>query len=825
MAIRIPWDKYESAVLLDACLRVERGVISRSSAITYVSNTLRKRAISKGLEIDDIFRNENGISMQFSAMANCLHHKSAGLTISKLFRETVELYESNEGAFNKLVQGAMELNLESAKEDAFASWLKEQDEYAPSAEKIISSLNLISILCLKAVAIKEPIAKMDSEKKVNHVLNILYGNKTPHIHSKKRLLEYIYAVKAFLKYLTESESSDKSTSIETSQNETTAGLRVDFVNPAGFAYTRPDYYQFAGSDAVPIKNWTKLYVSIVNELCSRDPRLLESLVGKNISGAARMDLLYADESHRMTAPYNLENGLVIETNLSASDIVKKIRILLDLYVIPYDSLAIIYHKRGKNETTASSRAEGSSTSIWVPQYTSQITQILKGHYAYGFRIDSPIEIMRFRNYAENNAISIPDSDEELDKEISAAGILIDGKIFAFEDSVLSELSELVNGVFDGGVGVIFLDPFFVRNAEWLEEHYISSTEMVKALLSRKCPDFYYGQNIITAGEKKSEHESIVSEIHRISGAQDVIWFADICELLPYIPSDKIAWSLSTSNDFVRISEGKYFVMEHFVIDDDEIATIQDFVASECSGKGYVSIADLPFGSIPERNYELSTTALYSAVFIAVLKQQYRLNGKILTRGENGIDIVVLLKKYCQEHEFCTVTEVMGRAVELVGAQNRQNSFVALYDTMIRVDRDHFVSDAQVQFDVDQIDCVLQNIIGNRFAPIKSVTTFALFPPCGQSWNHYLLESFCYRFSKKYQLCVSSYNDKNAGIIAAKTTSMSYTDMLCEAASKADVPLTLETIGQYFFENGLSTRRKFSSLPEIIDKVTMLRGEV
>ena len=95
MAIRIPWDKYESAVLLDACLRVEQGVISRSSAITYVSNTLRKRAISNGLEIDDIFRNENGISMQFSAMANCLHHKSAGLTISKLFRETVELYESD----------------------------------------------------------------------------------------------------------------------------------------------------------------------------------------------------------------------------------------------------------------------------------------------------------------------------------------------------------------------------------------------------------------------------------------------------------------------------------------------------------------------------------------------------------------------------------------------------------------------------------------------------------------------------------------------------------------------------------------------------------
>lgn len=183
--------------------------------------------------------------------------------------------------------------------------------------------------------------------------------------------------------------------------------------------------------------------------------------------------------------------------------------LLDLYGIPYDSLAIIYHKRDKNETTASTRPEDSSIPMWAPQYAAQVTQILEDHYSYGFRMDSPIEIMRFRNYAETDAITIPDSDEELDKEIASAGILIDGKIFAFEDSVLSELSELVKAVFDSGIGVIFLEPFIDRNTEWLEEHYISSAEMVKALLFKKCPDFYYGQNIVTAGEKKTEHESMV----------------------------------------------------------------------------------------------------------------------------------------------------------------------------------------------------------------------------------------------------------------------------------------------------------------------------
>ena len=710
MAVRILWDKYEAAVLLDACLRVDQGVISRSSAITYVSNTLRNRAVSRGLEIDTIFRNENGISMQFSAMANCLHHKSGGLTISKIFRETVELYESDEESFNTLVQEAMELHSDNIKERTFASWLKGQDEYALSAEKIISSLNLVSILCLRAGAIKEPVAKMDSEGKVNQVLSILHKNNAPHIHSRKQLQGYIYAVNAFSKYLAEPEISDESTVDETSQNEETSELRVDFVNPTGFAYTRPDYFQFVGSDIVPIKNWTKLYVGVVNELCIRNPELLESLVGKNISGATRIDFLHADESHRMTAPYALENGLVIETNLSASDIVKKIRTLLDLYNIPYGSLAVIYHKRNKNATTFTTRDKNHSTPKWVPQFTAQVTQILEGHYSYGFRMGSPIEMIRFRNFAENDAISIPDSGEELDKEIAAAGTLIDGKIFAFGEDVRSKLEELVNTVFDSGAEVLFLKPFMDRNAEWLEEHYILSAEMVKEILFKRCPNFYYGQNIITPGEKKTEHEAVVLEIHRVSGAQDVIWFTDLCEQLPYVPSDKIAWSLSVSDDFVWISEGKYFVMEHLIINDEEVSAIQDFVSNECSKKGYASIADLPFGSIPEQNYELSVTALYSAVYIAVLKQQYQLNGKILTHDESGIDIVTLLKNYCQENASCTVAEVMDKAVELVGAQNRQNSFAALYDTMIRVDKEHFVSDVQVQFDVDQIDYVLQDII-------------------------------------------------------------------------------------------------------------------
>lgn len=144
--------------------------------------------------------------------------------------------------------------------------------------------------------------------------------------------------------------------------------------------------------------------------------------------------------------------------------------------------------------------------------------------------------------------------------------------------------------------------------------------------------------------------------------------------------------------------------------------------------------------------------------------------------------------------------------------------------MIRTDSDHFIAEDQAQFDMERIDSILETVIGTRFAPIRAVATFALFPPCGLNWNHYLLESYCYRFSRKYRLCVLNYNDKNAGIIAARDLSLTYNDMLCEAAAGAEIPLTQEAVGNYFFENGYTAKRKYASLPNIIEKADIIREE-
>ena len=67
------WDKYEVALLLKYALKVDRGELDRKEAITFVSETLRRRAKLQGEQIDDVFRNTNGISMQMMAILDCYH--------------------------------------------------------------------------------------------------------------------------------------------------------------------------------------------------------------------------------------------------------------------------------------------------------------------------------------------------------------------------------------------------------------------------------------------------------------------------------------------------------------------------------------------------------------------------------------------------------------------------------------------------------------------------------------------------------------------------------------------------------------------------------
>ena len=63
MSKRVPWDKIEIALLFRAYEKVSEGSDINLIAVS-LSETLRNLARHRGIEIDDTFRNVNGMKMQ-----------------------------------------------------------------------------------------------------------------------------------------------------------------------------------------------------------------------------------------------------------------------------------------------------------------------------------------------------------------------------------------------------------------------------------------------------------------------------------------------------------------------------------------------------------------------------------------------------------------------------------------------------------------------------------------------------------------------------------------------------------------------------------------
>ncbi len=156
MSEKIGWDKYEIALLIDACEKVALGKNDRQQTVSYLSVVLRRRALSSGLTIDDLFRNENGIELQMRKIEYVLTEGEKGLPgASKSFYEIATLKKENITEFNNILNEAKKQIINENKtevdliRESFSKWLDEQPEDMHNSNSIIAVLEDASNYALK----------------------------------------------------------------------------------------------------------------------------------------------------------------------------------------------------------------------------------------------------------------------------------------------------------------------------------------------------------------------------------------------------------------------------------------------------------------------------------------------------------------------------------------------------------------------------------------------------------------------------------------------------------------------------------------------------
>lgn len=735
--------------------------------------------------------------------------------------------------------------------DTFLDWLSKghSKKYPPAI--LINCLDSISEYALRKKICSVDIWSLSQHSIFRPVYNRILKDKLLRITNRSTYKIFLIAGQLYLKFLKDkpysraralsneltpvknatTSISQDTTGITLSEKHDDTALIVNFAHPELCAQTRPVNCLINGRAVVPDKqNWSRLLVAITERFIEENNPNLGALDKKPLYGNK---VFFMPQKTDLGTCFKLSNGKWIYTNYNPQAIVTIIGnlcrhcgVLLSDVVISYlPKDAHFEHSAETSDRVGKDVVPNTSSNTMLePAFAEMIIEVMSTHFSNGFRIDSPIELLRFRRFAaEDFGNEILITDEELIKSISSCGIFFNGKVYVIGNEIESRIRNNIDLAVSSDVEIIFYSSFYSQHEEWLLAGGVISEEMLKEILVKMYPKYVHKTKYFSPNAGNgTELSKIKREILRVWGSDVMLNYEQLSERLPYIPLDKIKYVLAQNGDFIWNATGVYTHVSKVDVTDEECVAITNYVEVACQRDGYVSLSDVPLEEIAERNYELTFTAIHNAVFEIVLSDKYDRRGKIITRKGDTLDALTIMKEYCRKLDKCSLQELLDFERELTGESHRWIPMEAGYSVMVRADEDSYIAEKYVHFDVVEIDSALDLFVSGEYLPLKSITTFAAFPHCGQPWNLFLLESYCRRFSDRFRFEVLAVNSKNAGAIVRKSCRLSYTQIMADAVAKSDIPLEKTVIEGFLCSNGYIGRRSYSKTDELIEQAKAIR---
>ncbi|UYO61176.1 hypothetical protein LNN31_10300 [Acetobacterium wieringae] len=959
MAIRIPWDKYETALLIEAYQKYEAGEMTKKDAISCLSYALRERAVKNGLEIDPIFRNENGIIMQWSIISDLINKNKCRLHGgSKIFKDMVELYQSNKNEFQKILMEAKKMDeCDSTIEERYLAWLSTQVSPAQMSELYLT-YSEIEAFCLYIKILSKPLFETTNLHRLTKVKQTIDSNRIFRFKHKKQLKKMAAAIKYYYLWVSENQEvysnedyvDFKVTSVtpvqefhqDTVVNDTESSFNnndeisfVDFRNANSYSFTHIEYLDYFGKHTSLIKNWTQLYLLVLKHLNNDYPEIILSLCGKSIGNRGRVDISNMEGSKAMVSPKEFGNNMYIETNLSVTNIIEKIRLLLDMCKVEYENIVIAYSNKksqvissaelnyavqnsntligttfydtkkekqendpviNRNYVSEMNRGESftntydngirqydglfdsrmdehSNDAVFhtqgypVDQYLQQrhfrvaannygncakdksyITisrnekiidlapykKLLIEEYQKGFRVQSALEMKRFRNFWKKKYGSeLAEDDASIRNAITQLTIQYKDHAYLPEEMldtrIKDSLLEYISRCFSKGKKAIYYDALYKEFENDFRGQRINNHDMLKTYLAYINEGNYFINRCYLASDQNVEVDPTDEVRDYLISYGAPIPMDALYDVLSHIPMDKINWAVygSNSDEFIRNQKGEYFHADIIDFTPSELDSftdlIQQAINEKCfmGGNELVRLIEVKYPSIKERYPFLTPLGMRDAIGYK-LREVFSFKGKIISALGQDISMTDVFADFAKSHEHFTLEQLNTLKNEL----ETPIYFSAVYANSLRISRDTFVSKNQANFDINETDEAIDRFCTGDYITISEIRHYGSFPYAGFPWNSYLLEHYVSDFSKKYKLVHSGFNAKSAvGAIVKRTSKIEvFGELITTALADSTINLNKDDALQYLCENGFLARRSYGDIDKILDRASMLRRQ-
>lgn len=152
-------------------------------------------------------------------------------------------------------------------------------------------------------------------------------------------------------------------------DQSDAATTVSFRHINSMAFSKPVSLSYFG-EVKPESSWKGLYVDACKSLLDDYPDIFTRLKAESLHSSGKTWLVDAENLHLLAVPKQLEEGLFVETNRNAFDLVKNLKWLLDECSVDYENVVITYtNNDGKKE--ASVPAPVTTSAFQKKQYYRQ----------------------------------------------------------------------------------------------------------------------------------------------------------------------------------------------------------------------------------------------------------------------------------------------------------------------------------------------------------------------------------------------------------------------------------------------------------------------